>query len=855
MKKLLACLAYLLSLVKVSAQSSACVAVAGSLLCLTTETLAQSVQQSGTVTPGHAAMWTANGVIKDAGTAANGFLTSLGVTNNGGPGVCVNSGPITGPYNAMCLNTSSTTGGMLSVYNYNGATGGFTISLNGTLQGFPTVSGLPVSINASVCFADTTGTLKACTSSNGILYATSFGVTCDGVTNDTASMQAAETAREAVGGVLVFPAGVCMTSGITVNRANGGGIQGNGTIFKARANGVVIMDASGASVGVNAPVFTIEGVHFHGGGFANVTGYREAAAYMTRLTKLNFTNVVYSTIFNRGYGIAISDITQYGSGQWLFTGVGTGVPDRVFDITIDNFQQLSVGGSSWTAPSLFYFYRAVNITMSNVMTSSLDGAATGILLQGAVEGFFASNVILVYPTTGISSVIGPDSVYPAYVYLTNFAVDQPTITGFDLNATVLRLTSVNSTFGDARTNAGVGIAIGAASSDVVISSSRISNMYNTGLYILNGATNVRVSDLTVVSTPNGGTGYGVDINATTAAQVSFYGSNTLGTIHATGQTLINGQSAIAGLGLYGATSGTVAQVAQSVAGTPTVTWGTSSGTPAVTASAPLGITAATGNITCATCGLTSGTLAQFSATTSAQLAGNITDETGTAGSLVFSTNPVFNTSILTPLIYGGSAVGSTLTLQSTSSGSPAGDSVVLRANGAAQLTAASTGVTLGSQLLLGPGTYASGVAKIYTDATYGVVYNSGTGASYDLSFINANGQISYGAVHGSNDSLVGGPQGHIRTSMLSAPVLTACGTTPTIVGTDIGGTVTMGTGSPTGCVITFYVAYVNPPHCVVSWQTNLASMQYTITNAAITLVQTATSSNKVNYKCVAGSSG
>jgi len=109
MKKLLACLAYLLSLVKVSAQSSACVAVAGSLLCLTTEALAQSVQQSGTVTPGHAAMWTANGVIKDAGTAANGFLTSLGVTNNGGPGVCVNSGPITGPYNAMCLNTSSTT--------------------------------------------------------------------------------------------------------------------------------------------------------------------------------------------------------------------------------------------------------------------------------------------------------------------------------------------------------------------------------------------------------------------------------------------------------------------------------------------------------------------------------------------------------------------------------------------------------------------------------------------------------------------------------------------------------------------------------------------------------------------------
>ena len=50
------------------------------------------------------------------------------------------------------------------------------------------------------------------------------------------------------------------------------------------------------------------------------------------------------------------------------------------------------------------------------------------------------------------------------------------------------------------------------------------------------------------------------------------------------------------LGILGTTSGTVTQTVQSVAGTPTITWGTSTGTPAVTASAPLAITAATGNI-------------------------------------------------------------------------------------------------------------------------------------------------------------------------------------------------------------------------------------------------------------------
>jgi hypothetical protein len=54
-------------------------------------------------------------------------------------------------------------------------------------------------------------------------------------------------------------------------------------------------------------------------------------------------------------------------------------------------------------------------------------------------------------------------------------------------------------------------------------------------------------------------------------------------------------------------------------------------------------------------GLTSGTLAQFAATTSAQLAGVITNETGT-GLLVFNTSP----SLTTPAI--GAATGSSLTL-------------------------------------------------------------------------------------------------------------------------------------------------------------------------------------------------
>lgn len=65
-------------------------------------------------------------------------------------------------------------------------------------------------------------------------------------------------------------------------------------------------------------------------------------------------------------------------------------------------------------------------------------------------------------------------------------------------------------------------------------------------------------------------------------------------------------------------------------------------------------------------GLKSGTLAQFAATTSAELFGVVSDETGGAGVLVGNASPTFTTLIETPKIIGGTAAGSALTLQSTS---------------------------------------------------------------------------------------------------------------------------------------------------------------------------------------------
>lgn len=103
------------------------------LLALGAPALGQ-VRQSGTVTPGHAAYWSSSGVIADGGTAASGNLTSLGVTNNGGPGICVNSAVNTAPYNAICLSTTTNGNGVLTVQNYNGAiAGSLSFLVNGTV--------------------------------------------------------------------------------------------------------------------------------------------------------------------------------------------------------------------------------------------------------------------------------------------------------------------------------------------------------------------------------------------------------------------------------------------------------------------------------------------------------------------------------------------------------------------------------------------------------------------------------------------------------------------------------------------------------------------------------------------------
>lgn len=82
------------------------------------------------------------------------------------------------------------------------------------------------------------------------------------------------------------------------------------------------------------------------------------------------------------------------------------------------------------------------------------------------------------------------------------------------------------------------------------------------------------------------------------------------------------------------------------------------------------------------------------------------------------------------------------------------------------------------------------------------------------------------------------------------PVPTGTGT-PTITAgsTDAAGEVASG-ASATSVVITFSSAKTNAPFCLVTPQTQLLAFAYTISTTAITITQTATSGEKIDYFCV-----
>lgn len=99
--------------------------------------------------------------------------------------------------------------------------------------------------------------------------------------------------------------------------------------------------------------------------------------------------------------------------------------------------------------------------------------------------------------------------------------------------------------------------------------------------------------------------------------------------------------------------------------------------------------------------------------------------------------------------------------------------------------------------------------------------------------------------------------GHILNTSQGnpTPTISADVGSPTVSGTDVAGTITMGT-SATGANLVFGRAYVSTPACVVTWQgpaTTTTPTSYLPATTAIHIGQGSTSGNKINYFCTSAS--
>jgi hypothetical protein len=159
------------------------------LLLLSGAASAQSVQQSGVVTPGHVPTWTTTGVIQDGGTPGSPQITGgIGVANSNQRSICTQNSK-TGAVSQLCLG-STPTGTFLTSSTLSGPPQPFTIQVNGANFPFPAAL-LPFPF----------------------LDARTFGVKADGVTSDDVALKAAIDACSVAGTALYLPAGKIRLTG------------------------------------------------------------------------------------------------------------------------------------------------------------------------------------------------------------------------------------------------------------------------------------------------------------------------------------------------------------------------------------------------------------------------------------------------------------------------------------------------------------------------------------------------------------------------------------------------------------------------------------------------------------------
>lgn len=586
-----------------------------------------------------------------------------------------------------------------------------------------------LSIHASTTSAELAGVISDETGSGALVFGTSPAITTSLTTPSTsfALLNTTATTVNAFGAATTVSIGASSgTTTINNNLTISGNFIVNGTTTTINATTVSVDDinitlgdtASPTDVSAVGGGITLKGATDKSIAWSAANGWTSSETFNIatgKTYKIAGTDVLSSTTLGSGVtGSSLTSVATIGTGTWQGTVIagqygGTGVANTGKTITL--------GGNLTTSGAFATTFTATAATSLTLPTSGTLATTTDthyIGTTGVALNRSSANLAL----TGILSVTLPGStsgsiqIIPIAVAGTSTVLTLPAVTGIVVTTgdtdtvtnTMLAGSIANAKLTNSSTTIGTtAIALGASSTTLAGLTSVTSTGFtgaltgnaDTATTLATSRTIALTGDATASGSFNGSANYSRALTlATVNTNVGQFGSTTaipVVTVNAKGLVTAISTAAISGSLTFtgdvtgtGSTGGSTALSISAGAVTNanlanssvTVTAGTGmsgggavslGGTVTLTNAGVLSVNGSTGTVT----GIATkaDTLAQFAATTSAQLAGVISDETG-SGALVFATSPTLVTPVLgiasatsvNKVTITAPATGSTLTI-------------------------------------------------------------------------------------------------------------------------------------------------------------------------------------------------
>jgi hypothetical protein len=402
------------------------------LLLFVGQALAQNVQQSGPVTSQHLPYWVTSGAIGDGGSSLDSPISSIGVTNEGGAGICVASQRQTAAgRNLLCLSAATAGPATISLQNSGTATPqNLEFIINGTAVQIPTggntfIFGNPPFTTGDVpCFVNTNGVLQDCglALASGVVTSGTWQATPIGITYGGSGATTAAAARTN------FGLGTIATQNSNAISVTGGTITGMPTptnpsdvavksYVDSTATGLNILAQSRlatAAVLPNSPTYS--------NGSSGVGATLTAGSNTTLTvdgTTANLNDVVLVRNQASAFQNGIYTVTQAGSGSapWILTRAT--YFNVAAQMTKGSYTFITAGSTnintSWTLQSTVVTVGtdALNfVQFSSGSSGSVTSIATGPGLTGGpitTSGTIAIDYTATNAWTGANSYSAPTS--------------------------------------------------------------------------------------------------------------------------------------------------------------------------------------------------------------------------------------------------------------------------------------------------------------------------------------------------------------------------------------------------------------------------------------------------------------